>query len=32
MSEPKRTWLTADEFQAEYESRRAEVIARRKLP
>jgi hypothetical protein len=32
MNEPKRTWLTADEFQAEYESRRAEVIARRKLP
>lgn len=32
MSEPKSTWLTADEFHAEYEQRRAKVIARRKLP
>lgn len=32
MSESKRTWLTADEFQAEYEQRRAEGISRRQQP
>ncbi|MGO8838913.1 MAG: hypothetical protein ACLQQ0_15955, partial [Limisphaerales bacterium] len=32
MSEPKRTWLTADEFEAEYEQRRAAAMARRQAP
>jgi hypothetical protein len=32
MSESKRTWLTADEFLAECERRRAEVIASRQMP
>lgn len=32
MSGPKRTWLTANEFRAEYEKRRAEAIARLQAP
>lgn len=32
MSESNRTWLTADEFLAECEHRRAEAMARRQMP
>jgi hypothetical protein len=32
MSESKRNWLTADEFFAEIERKRAEVIARKQMP
>jgi hypothetical protein len=32
VSEPIRTWQTAEEFQAEFEKRRAEAIARRQSP
>ena len=32
MNEPERTWLTADEFLAETERKRAELIARRQMP
>jgi hypothetical protein len=31
VSEPKRTWLTAEEFHAESEQRRADVIARSQM-
>jgi hypothetical protein len=32
VSAPERLWLTADEFEAEYEQRRKEAIARRQQP